>query len=39
MPVTPVAISDSERIEHGATSMPMVRKLPLEIAAPMSVFW
>ena len=34
--VTPVAISDIERIEHGATIMPAVRNDPEEIAAAMS---
>ena len=34
--VTPVAISLMVRIEHGATTMPSVRKLPLEMAAPIS---
>ena len=32
-----VAISPKLRIEHGATTMPMVRNEPLEIAAPISV--
>ena len=35
--VVPIAISDKERIEHGATIMPSVGYEPLEIAAPMSV--
>ena len=35
--VTPVAISDIERIEQGATIMPSVRYEPLEMAAPMSL--
>ena len=34
--VTPVAISDIERIEQGAMTIPSVLKEPLEIAAPMS---
>ena len=34
--VLPYAISDSERIEHGATTMPIVRNEPEEMAAPMS---
>ena len=34
--VTPEAISDIDRIEHGATTMPMVRNEPLEIGAAIS---
>ncbi len=34
--VTPDAISDIERIEHGATIIPAVRNEPLEIAEAMS---
>ena len=34
--VTPLAISLMERIEHGATTMPRVRKEPLETAAARS---
>ena len=34
--VTPVAISDIERMEQGATIMPEVRNEPLEIGAAMS---
>ena len=34
--VTPEEISDMERIEHGATIMPMVRNDPLEIDAAIS---
>ena len=34
--VTPVAISDIDRIEHGATIIPVVRKPPLAMAEAMS---
>jgi hypothetical protein len=34
--VTPDAISPSVRIEHGAITMPIVRKDPLDTAAPTS---
>ena len=41
--VTPVAISDSERIEHGATSIPRVWKLPLnpvrDVDRPRTLHW
>ncbi|MCY1538312.1 hypothetical protein D9M68_738460 [compost metagenome] len=37
--VLPYAISDSERTEHGATTIPMVLKEPDEIVAPMFFAW
>src|SRR5580658_727348 len=38
--VTPVAISDIDRIEQGATIMPIVGNEPLEIGAAMlSIAW
>ena len=35
-PVIPFAMADKECMEHGATTMPSVRKLPLAKGDPMS---
>ncbi|BBG29782.1 hypothetical protein ZBT109_1015 [Zymobacter palmae] len=35
MEVVPAAMSDIERIEQGATTMPMVRNEPLAMEAPI----